>query len=928
MSGRIAGLCLVAVAAGLFMFGCGSRSCGEGTVEMDGECVAEPAVMCADGTMEVDGTCTAAQTECGPGTTPNADTGACDPDIAECAPGTVAMGSECVPDGTMICEDGTTYDADTGTCVITDAACGAGAVLIDGECVPADAALMPEIDSVEPDDPEFEGTPVAVTLPAEGDQVTLGGCIVPADLDMDDSLDPDVDFFTVDVTAPTLLRVNADGLGGASAAFAVFPEEGSALDDVGWFRVGINLVGDTSSRQIYLPSAGTYTVQVFDSRSVALESLAGGSFGIIRAVGTADTCYFVTVENMAIPSPTALSPGERVGTVTEAPVFYELSPSARTIYRSDLTDDSPVNFMGQVMDAGGAVSVGQGALASPPVDAGSTVRLVVDHIVNLSLDPVQYTLELSEIPEIPSDGTVTFTHDSADDPGVFVGFEATAGDVVHFAFDSFTQPVEIGVFGPELGGGFAVCADSSGALVAETNCELWYVVRQSGTQMVRVWNPSSADGFMYDVDFDITVNTPVDLTLGTPSTVTFTDERAFARIDLTSTTWAAFTPSLFTGTAFTSADFAVFDGETTVLSRTDAGGTDSATPLRDEVGIADGDSFSEIYGPDFGPVALIQVSDPGGYDSDESIELVVSPEVFTDLMVDPSTPVTRAGDAVSGSAPTYYLVRGVPFGDLTFEVTGTGGTDPVLHRIDPAARPITTNDATGADGVEAITARLPEDGWLAFAVDATGGGTVDVSATQTAPSYTVAPGVTRYSSACPSLGGAGEVVRFTVDDGTGFAPADDGLTTPYTFSTFVGGTFFGDPATGMIVSSNGWFTFDTSYSGHSGGFLGIDDLDDPSNPNALVAPMWNDLFTDELCVLEEPGQVIVEWRGAHWSGAPLVEMQVVFKTDGTIEFVYGAGHTMGETDATPVGLQSPDGTDAISASGVTGGSSIVFTPWP
>lgn len=923
MSGRIAKRCLVAAAAGLFMFGCGSRECGAGTVEMDGECVAAPVVMCAEGTMEVDGTCVTEVTECGPGTTLNADTGECDPDIAECAPGTVAMGSECVPDGSMICVDGTTYDADTGTCVITDAACGDGAIFLDGECVPADAALTPDVDSVEVDDPEFDGTPVSFTVPAEGAEVTLGGCIEPVDLDADGSLDPDVDVFEVSVTDATLLRINADGLGGAAAAFAVFPEEDSALEDVGWFRVAINLVGDTSARQVYLPAAGTYTVQVFDSRSVALESLAAGSFGFARAVGTADTCYFVTVETLAIPSPTALSPGERVGMVTENPVFYELTPSARTIYRSDLTDDGPITFMGQTMTVGDAVSVGQGALASPPVDGGTPVLLVVDHIVNLSLDPVQYTLEVSELPEIPVGGMMTFTHDSTDDPGVFVGFEATAGDVVHFSFDSFAQPVEIGVFGPELGNGIAPCGVASGRPEAETTCEAWYVVRQSGSQMVRVWNPGSTDGATYDVRFDIQVHTPVDLPLGTPATVTFTDERAFARVDLTSTPWAAFTTSGFMGAAFTSVDVDVFGPQTLVLSTTDSGGTLEATPLRAVPGVVTG--FSHIYGPDNGPDALLQLRDPGGFDGDESLTLEAAAETIVDLTVDPMTPASTTGDTVPAGGSAFYLVRAVAGGTVTFEATGTGGTDPVLHRLDETATQVASDDATGADGVESMDAVAPRGGWLAFEIEAIGGGTVDVSVSQTPPPYTTGPGTTTYTSVCPSEGGAGTVLA-TFDDGSTFGALDEGLSSPTTFSTFSGFSFFGDPVTGFVSSTNGWITFDTGYGGMA--IWDNDPLGTAAAPNDLVAAHWDDLVLDRTCVLDEASRYVIEMVGEDFAGTGRVEMQIILHASGDIEFVYGSNHTLDDEDST-VGLENSDASVIIDPDlSIAPSTSILFTAAP
>src|SRR5690606_29657901 len=143
----------------------------------------------------------------------------------------------------------------------------------DHECVPNDGTLRGQVfPASEPDDPNFGGTPGDFLPPAIDEERTLQGCITPADFDMDGTTDYDADWFEFSVASPGLFRINADGLGGLAAGFAIIAAD-QPLIDQGFARVGLNLLGDSSERRVYLPRAGNYVFVVFDSRSINLDSL-------------------------------------------------------------------------------------------------------------------------------------------------------------------------------------------------------------------------------------------------------------------------------------------------------------------------------------------------------------------------------------------------------------------------------------------------------------------------------------------------------------------------------------------------------------------------------------------------------------------------------------------------------------------------------
>ena len=135
------------------------------------------------------------------------------------------------------------------------------------------------------------------------------------------------------------------------------------------------------------------------------------------------------------------------------------------------------------------------------------------------------------------------------------------------------------------------------------------------------------------------------------------------------------------------------------------------------------------------------------------------------------------------------------------------------------------------------------------------------------------------------------------------------------------------PVSGYQVSTNGWLTFDTSYSG--GSLFNSEPIGTPTGPNAVVAPFWDDLIT-EVCVLEEAGRFIVEWSGTDFAGSGTVQFQVVMLGDRSLEFVYGPMHTVARDPSfTVVGLENQAGDGGVVYEmAITGGNSVLWTPAP
>jgi hypothetical protein len=890
------------IACGAIAAGCGGsgKECGEGTVEMDGRCVPAEAVTCGTGTQldSATGMCvpTTDPVTCGTGTTLNPSTGMCVANVT-CAEGTVAMGNECVPDGSVICTGNTMFDAETGTCVIDETACAEGTVLVGGECVVFDDSLVADVHAgAEPDDALlFDGTPVVFTPPALGEHVTLDGCITPANFDGDAEgvIDPDIDMFAFSVSGPGLFDMRIDGLNGLSAGFAVISPD-PALE--GWYRIGLDLTNDGASRKIWLPRAGQYFVMTFDSRSLALDSLAD-TFSVARPVGSADTCYFMSIEALATPTPTALTTDTRMGQLGD-PQFFTV---ARTgVVQSMLSVDAASAVPALVVTDGTDVQSASNnptALAfSPMVADGETLTIVVDHVFNYAISPVEYTLRLTTLSRMPEDGTLELPY--VQDEFSFFYFEATSGDVLELEWQAGDLDLRFLMFGP----GLTLMSEPPAGETSFT------YLADGGRYIVGIVNNDESYS-MPTISVTMTSHmiTPATLTVGTAGAMTLDRAFGFARVDASSVEWGVLALANLMGTEFTSADIAMFGATESGILDLPGFAIGARIPrLESEIGET---GLQRIWGTAPGEL-LIAVGDTTASDGDETVEVTLSERMFEEVTLMTDMPVTRANVVIAAGGTQYYLVRAGEGSPVTLTVTGEGGADPTIQVLDRTGTAVSTVDVTAADGTEVANVFVTGSGWAAFAVDAgLPGGTVDIEFLAEPPPYTITAGTRTFTDICST--------------GVEILDADDAIT-PLRTHTLPGFAYFGAAANQMRISTNGWLTMDSNYTSNDSHWRGS--IPSSSAPNALIAPAWHDM-NGTVCVLENTAEVIVQWTGGLFLSSDTVEMQAILYADGRIDFVYGANHTVTPAEGQH-GLESPTGDFALRppVAMVGPSRSIRFTP--
>lgn len=333
-------LALVAV-----LGGCGdnSRSCGVGTRVEDGYCV--PA-------------------GCGVGTVVDEETG------------------ECVPDGTIVCTNGTRFDPVTSQCEIDPAACQNGTVLVDGACVDPAFGTLADLN----EGPEPNAMNVIETGASRAGNIVLGtnpfvvhGTLVPHA-----SNEPDVDTYVLVTTAPTLLHVSADGLG-INAGFVV-----SSPDVVGWQRFSINLSGDTSQRDVFLPKPGTYLFSIGETSTIFEYADAG-----LAGTQTASGDYYATFTAAAIPTGTTLTATES-GTLASGAVGFYRANVATGAHPITVAMPSAFAVASVVVTATGYFAFDDEDAAAARVTANGIgeALIVVDHVYALSPSEIAYTVSI------------------------------------------------------------------------------------------------------------------------------------------------------------------------------------------------------------------------------------------------------------------------------------------------------------------------------------------------------------------------------------------------------------------------------------------------------------------------------------------------------------------------------------------------------
>lgn len=871
--------------------GCGSSTkCGDGTVEREGECVP-------------------AATVCGANTTFDAETGRCvgmpgNPGGLTCAAGTVESesGDECIPDGTVICSAGTTFDMGTGTCLPDIAGCGEGTVLVAGRCVPLDDMVMsanPE--GAEPNDHALSGSaPGAFTLPAVGmPAVTFDGCITPADTDGDGAVDRDRDSWLFTVAGPSTIEVQIDGRGGLAGASLVVGLDAELVDD-GWARFGIDLTNASSTRTVFLPKAGQYALVAGDARA----------FVTGEPAGDAGTCYFMQVRQVATPAAMPLGADGAMGTYG-APQHYTMTAVEAQILFPSLTGSSEAVSPALVALAGGQYA--DSASGDPAevgvfgLAAGEIVTLVVDTEFDFSMRPVEWELDRGSPAVMPLPaGPGLVTHPG--DLFTFLHFTPTVGDVVGLTFDGGgAATFEVLLVGPD---GLALSRPCPFEATC-TSTEVWFPVRQEGAHYLAIFNEAGTEGVAYSITTTRTNVTPRAVTpgVGLPTALT-TRSRDFFRVDTGDESWLRFG---------TSARLNVTNVRASLFDDTADGGLGiEVEPVR-EVTLAGDAGFEQVVA-DLDETFLVMVENADGHVGTESFSFDVTRVLFNDLgTVTAAAPFGPMTYTIPGpGTPARFLVRAAELSTLTVTATPSPTVNPRLISLDDVGGVVQTVDVAPVGVAEMLVERLGAGvGFLAFTVDQTIGveGTAMVGVTAMDPPYMVAPdAAATYTDACT----AGMVVF----DGS----ADDEVAMARGFF-LAGFTYFGVSSSVLVISSNGWMTFDATYAGDS--LFTPDPIPTADTPNALVAPYWDDIVDVRVCMLAAADRVTVQWEGTLFDVfdvGPRAQFQAILHPDGRIQFVYGPDHELDGSEAS-IGIENQTGTIGISYSdGVSAGTGLTFTP--
>jgi hypothetical protein len=301
------------------------------SIRMMASCASESEA-CQAGFVMKDGTCVE---QCASGTTFDAATGQC---LPACGEDSVWNGTECQKIPT--CDDGTTFNPETlqcepdifgcapgthkqeGVCVL-DLSCGEGTHQEDSQCVKNRLGPPDVPEGPENNDSNYEGgVATEFVLPAEGQQITLGGTIQEAvDQNGDNEEDPDWDGFETTAAAGTYLRITATSEGACLPVLEIIGLDGN--NRINFLRYGVNPNGLDMSREFYLPYSEKYVFFVTDYNNL-VPSLFGE---IIFPVGGSKFTYQVTVERLSTPIPVEFPvPGNLAGDFgTGSLKFYSLS---------------------------------------------------------------------------------------------------------------------------------------------------------------------------------------------------------------------------------------------------------------------------------------------------------------------------------------------------------------------------------------------------------------------------------------------------------------------------------------------------------------------------------------------------------------------------------------------------------------------------
>lgn len=868
----------------------------------------------------------------------------------ECGPGTREEDGTCVADPVPpMCTDGTILDPATNSCVIDPAACQGGTVLVGNQCVEPELTGQDITEAAEPNGLGLFGedsgsTPAGeITLKAVGEQFVIKGNIAPfQDTDGDGHDDPDIDSYLLTVNAPTLLSVSADGLNGLAAGFIAL----AAVDDTDplfdWQRFGINLSGDASKRQMYLPAAGTYLIGIADTRSLFLDGGAAGP-----EAGGKPFDYWVTVDQLAAPTPTPITLTSGAGTVMDmlAPgetKFYS-APAGLGINEANLEvpDAQALGSLVVMRTTGASSTVGaltdEGTATSAlGYRTGDTVTLVVDPTYNYALQPVDFQLDVlaGDAAALSTNGMTATQPESDTQISVFF-YDVDAANQIKGMDLTWDQPVTGAIvnenfelfsfFTFDPSDGFATEFTGYTGLLRHPAPGRYYFV---------VFDLDPADDSDTSITATSTIGTiaPTAIVKGTPlvnQTVNTTFESNAFTYDAGTAVdpWQQFNA---TGTGTGALTVAYYDPANTygrLDTLTVTGGT--AFPDTAPVFTTEHPSGGAVEGrilledPTTTYLVTVNTATPAGTFALDFERR----EGFVDLMtIAAGANVMRADEMLQGTNDVRrYLLRT----NAANGVTITADPDAVtlnteITQVDIDESTLDSSDNGAAGAADTLSLNQGSSGWTAFTVTPVGvvatAQTFDLTVAVTLPPYTIANGNTAYADACAG-GGTMQTLTATGSDPAG----DEGLTAA--IATPMGFDYFDTAAPQLRVSSNGFLSFNTAIASAS---FSNANMPSASAPNSVVAPYWDDLENIVVCTKTVGTTLVVQWVGQTFSGDSPVAFQAILDgSDDSIEFVWGGAHVPTGGAAT-VGIENQDGTVAHligfnQANAITVGTSRIFT---
>jgi hypothetical protein len=340
----------------------------------------------------------------------------CGDNARTCGAGTMELQGVCVPASTTACGDGTKLD--NGQCVVDPETCQAGTVLIADRCVDPSHGLTIDLEeSPEPNALGIAGGVEASASPAgtiklkpAGQTFVVHGHLTPfRDADADGELDPDFDTYVINVPGPTLLTISVDGVGGAQGAFYTIGDSQGIIPD--YERYGLNLTGDTSKRRLFLPAPGLYKLAISDTRSLSIGGNPPRPAGSGGAAGGPDAEYFasITVEPVPAPSQITVTAGSGSHDGLLATDEVEFFTAALGAGSNDIREVMPGAATASVAVVNadtleGYADENPGGVSRPPTEAKLTISgfkpadtplIAVDAVYNYGPAPEPFTLTVT-----------------------------------------------------------------------------------------------------------------------------------------------------------------------------------------------------------------------------------------------------------------------------------------------------------------------------------------------------------------------------------------------------------------------------------------------------------------------------------------------------------------------------------------------------